>query len=276
MFESLPQFLVPEEDLPRLARALRRAIITMSYQSKSAHIGSALCLADILAVLFGRLMQVRPKEPEWPERDRFILSKGHGAAALYAALAWRGFFPAADLLTYCQDGGKLHGHPCRHAAPGIETSTGSLGHGLGVAAGMALGLRGRSPGRIYVLVGDGECNEGAIWEAAMFIASHRLTSITVIIDDNKWQGFGKTSAVQQMDLAAMWTAFGWSVARVDGHNPRALEAALRAAPGSNQPVAIIADTIAGKGIKAVENTLLAHYIVLDEANYRQAMDDLKD
>jgi len=261
-------------DLTAIAREIRRSVLDMAYESKTGHVGPALSMTDILVVLYFRVMNVRPAEPSWAERDRFLLSKGHAAAAFYAVLARKGFFPADDLKRYCVDGGRFHGHPCMHAAPGIEFSSGSLGHGLSVAAGMALGLGERSGSSIFVLLGDGECNEGSVWEAAMFAATHRLRRITAIVDRNRFQGFGASDAIHAIDLKRLWESFGWRTVEVDGHRFNALEAALAEAKDSDRPTAIIADTVAGKGVRAIERMLLSHYWTPDEAAYRRAVADL--
>jgi transketolase len=214
------------DELKSITQTMRRDIIAMAWRSKTAHIGSALGIVEILAALFFRILKIRPEEPEWPGRDRFILSKGHAAAALYAVLAARGFFPKQDLEQYCRDGGIFQEHPCRGAAPGIETSTGSLGHGLSVAAGMAMALQ-HSQNKIYILLSDGECNEGSVWEAAAFIAVHNLKNIVVIVEDNKWQGFGPTSTTSKTKLEEQWQGFGWLAERVDGHDLEVLEKSLR-------------------------------------------------
>jgi transketolase len=256
------------------ARAVKRHIISMSYRSKTAEIGSALSIADILTALYFSVLKIHPKKPEDPKRDRFILSKGHGSAALYATLALRGFFPEKNLDGYRKDNGTLHGHPCRDAAPGIEVSTGSLGHGLSIGAGVGLALRKDVPqARVFVLVGDGECNEGSIWEAAMFIATHGLTNVITIVDDNNFQGFGASAKVHTMDIARKFESFGFEVRKVDGHNLAALAKVLSKKPGK-KPVVIIAKTVAGKGIPKIENTLLAHYYIPDEATYTEAIKKL--
>jgi transketolase len=253
-----------------LSNHMRRDIIDMSYRAKAAEIGSSLCIADILAVLYTDILTINPKKPEDPKRDRFILSKGHGAAALYSVLAHSGFFPKSELSKYKITGGRFHGHPSKDTAPGIECSTGSLGHGLSIGAGMALSLKKDCPqSRIFVLIGDGECNEGSIWEAAMFSATHKLSNIIAIIDENGFQGFGKTKEVHRMDLPLLWKSFGWQVISVDGHNHKELKTALEKSLRITLPTAIIAKTIAGKGLSKIENTLLAHYYVLDEETYKK-------
>lgn len=240
--------------------AVRKLVIEMSHRSRSGETGSALSISDVLAVLYGKVLRINPKKPNDPGRDRFVLSKGHGAAALYATLALRGFFPLKWLLGHRVDKGMFHGHPSRSAAPGVEVSTGSLGHGLSIATGMAYALK-KSTSKVYVLIGDGECNEGSIWEAALFCGRERLSNIIAIIDDNKYQGFAASRDINPFDLGKQWAAFGWEVLKVDGHDARALEAVFKKAAHARRPVAIIADTVSGKGISAIEGTLGAHYYV---------------
>jgi len=248
---------------------IRDHIINMSYWSKTAETGSALCISDILAVLYFKILHINPKKPDDFDRDRFLLSKGHGASALYAALAERGFFSVDKLKKYRVNGGIFHGHPSKEVAPGIEISSGSLGHGLSIGAGMALVLKKSLPKRkVFVLMGDGECNEGSVWEATMFIASHKLNNVIAIIDDNGFQGFGKTSDVHTMDLATKFKAFGWQIFHVDGHNPVQLEKILNKAKTSSRPCVVIAKTITGKSIPNIENTLHAHYYIVDEKTHK--------
>lgn len=261
-------------NLENVCKQIRRDILKMANKSGQSHIGSALCLVEILAVVLFKTMKLDPKKPEDPARDRFILSKGHGAAALYAALAARGICPPACLNGYCVDGGTLHLHPCLRPEWGIETSTGSLGHGLAVAGGIALGNKKNYPkSRTFVLLGDGECNEGSVWEAAAFIAHHKLP-VTAIIDANGWQGFGATSTTLDMSLSKIWKAFGWVVVEVDGHDLKKLETELAKARASNEPTVLVAKTIAGKGISGWEHTLDAHYKKLDKEVYEKAMAEL--
>jgi len=250
---------------------MRRHILDMAYRSKTGHIGPALCITDILAVLYFRILNLKPNQPDWPQRDRFILSKGHASAALYAALALRGFFHKKILQSYRVNKGRLHSHPCNHDVPGIEFSTGSLGHGLPVAAGLALGLKNERSTQIYALLGDGECNEGSVWEAANFIANNSLKNITAIIDCNNFQGFSAAANIDKLPLADKWLSFGWQVLEVDGHNHQQIERALILARQDNAPTAIIAKTINGKGLPAIENTLLSHYYVLDDKTYQEAL-----
>lgn len=262
-------------ELEGIARDMRRLIVEMAYRSRTAHLGPALGIVDILTVLYFRILNINPAAPQDPVRDRFILSKGHAAAALYAALACKGFFPSEELARYCVDGGRFHGHPCTHAGPGIEFSTGSLGHGLSVAAGTAYGLRKRGMNnRIVTLLGDGECNEGSVWEAAMFGTTHELSNLTAVIDANRFQGFGATQDVHHANLVRMWGGFGWEVIVCDGHELQDIEDALRVAIGDGRPSVVIARTISGKGVNAIEDTLRAHYEVLDDVGYARAMEDL--
>ncbi|MDB5195572.1 MAG: hypothetical protein JWO84_756 [Parcubacteria group bacterium] len=243
-----------------MGKEIRRLVIEMSARSRSGETGSSLSISDLLAVLYFKTMRIDPKKPEWSGRDRFVLSKGHGAAALYAALALRGFFPQKLLLGHRVNGGAFHGHPSKGAAPGIEASTGALGHGLSVGIGMAYALKD-TKSKVYVLIGDGECNEGSIWEAALSAGALRLPNLVAIIDDNKFQGFGPSSETNPFDLAKQWKSFGWETLRVDGHDCRALEQALGKAARARKPFVVIADTVSGKGIPAIENTLGAHYHV---------------
>ncbi len=255
--------------LSAIAKAIQKHTIDMAYRSKTGELGSALSISDILTVLYFRILRIDPKKPKDPKRDWFILSKGHGAASLYATLAMRGFFPLKKLLGYRTDGGTLHCHPCSFAEPGIEVSTGSLGHGFSIAAGIALALKDKK-NKVFVLLGDGECNEGSVWEAAMFAVSNKIHNLIAIIDDNKFQGFGKTSEVHNMDLAKKFSSFGWKVLKVNGHDLKALEKTLKEASKSTKPAVVIADTVSGKGVPHIENTLLAHYHVLTDKTYKES------
>jgi transketolase len=219
-------------------------------------------MADLLAVLYGGVLRVDAARPDWPGRDRFILSKGHGAAAVYAVLAECGFFPAEWLSDYCQNGSHLAGHITHHGVPGVEVATGSLGHGLSIGAGMALaGKRCGGDYRVFVLLGDGECDEGSIWEAALFAPQHGLDNLVAIVDHNKIQSLGRVSEV--LDLAPFadkWRAFRWGVRETNGHDHAAVEQALRAVPFEpGRPSVLIAHTIKGKGVSFMENRLLWHY-----------------
>ena len=252
---------MPYENLSLLGKKVKEHVIAMSYRAQTGETGSALCISDILVALYFSIMTVFPNEPKSFHRDRFVLSKGHGAAALYATLALRGFFSEDLLQKFRTNGGIFHGHPCSEAASGIEASTGSLGHGLSIGAGMALALKQSKNLFVWVLVGDGECNEGMIWEAAQFIGTRQLSNIKVIVDRNGWQGFGPLSETNRLPLEEQWKAFGFQVDVCDGHDYEKLVPALIKAKHSNQPHVVIADTISGKGIPHIENTLGAHYFV---------------
>lgn len=241
--------------------ALRRTIVRALACAGRGHIGPSLSLVEILRVLFDSVLRYDPACPRWPGRDRFILSKGHGCLALYALLAEKGFFPEAELWKFCRFEGILGGHP-DPKVPGVEVSTGSLGHGLPVAVGMALEARlsGR-PNRVFVVLGDGECDEGSNWEAAMSAAKHKLSSLTVLVDYNKLQSYDTTAAVLDLEpFADKWRSFGFAVAEVDGHDVAALEAVLARLPlGPDKPTAIICHTVKGKGIACAERNLAWHH-----------------
>jgi transketolase len=245
-------------DTVALARKIRTDILHMVHRARASHVGSGFSIADILAVLYADVMRIDPQRPDWPERDRLVVSKGHAAAALYAALANRGFFPRDMLESYCSNGSLLTGH-VSHAVPGVELSTGSLGHGLSVAAGFALaakldGMKWRS----FALLSDGECDEGSIWEAALFAGHHHLNSLTAIIDYNKIQSFGRVADVLDLEpFADKWRSFGWEVREVDGHDHAALGAGLAA--GSVRPLCLLCHTVKGKGVDFMEDRLEWHY-----------------
>jgi transketolase len=246
-------------DTFRLAQTIRGHALRMIAKAKASHVGTCMSMADLLAVLYGTILRVDPKNCDWPERDRFIVSKGHGAAILYAVLAERGFFPVTDLMTFGQDGSPLTGHVSHHVS-GVELSTGSLGHGLPVGCGLALAARhDRSTSRTYVIVSDGELDEGSNWEAILFAGHHRLDSLTVLIDYNKIQSFGTVKEVLELEpLADKWRSFGWSVLEIDGHDHGAITAALDA-DSAGRPKAILAHTIKGKGVAYMEGRLAWHY-----------------
>lgn len=247
-------------ELVALARRLRVHVIQMTSRAKSSHVGGGLSMADILAVLYGSVLTIRPDDPDWPMRDRFVLSKGHACAGLYAVLAERGFFPLSDLETFYADGSRLSGHVTHTDVPGVECSTGSLGHGLPIATGMA--LAGREQGfRVFCVLSDGECDEGSNWEAALFAGHHRLDNLTVVIDYNKIQSLGSVDEVLRLDpLHDKWASFGWHAVEVDGHDVEALHGALTAGPqASGRPTCVIAHTVKGKGVSFMEHQLLWHY-----------------
>ena len=251
----------PTVDTRNLAQRLRRHVVRMCGLGGSSHVGSCLSIADIMAVLYGGILRVDPAEPAWPGRDRFILSKGHAGACVYAALAERGFFPLDWLAAHYRNGSLLSGHVSHKGLPGVELSTGSLGHGLGVGVGMALRLR-RLGGvqRVFVLMSDGECDEGSNWEAILFAAHQRLGSLVAIIDYNKLQSLGSVAETIALEpFEDKWRAFGWSVQRVNGHDHEALRAALAPKLPGDRPVCILADTIKGAGVSFMEDEILWHY-----------------
>lgn len=234
----------------------------MSSKGGSAHVGSVLSMADILAVLYGRILRVEPHNPSWQERDRFILSKGHAGAGVYAALAECGFFDVARLGEHYSNGSLLSGHVSHKGVPGVELSTGSLGHGLGVGCGMAYAARlaGR-PHRIFVLLSDGECDEGSNWEAMHFAGHHCLSRLVAIVDYNRLQSLKATEETLGLEpFGAKWRDFRWRVVELDGHDHVALEQALAdASPRDERPLCVIARTVKGKGVSFMENSVLWHY-----------------
>jgi transketolase len=245
-----------------LAWRLRQHVLEMTSRAKSSHIGTNFSMAELLAVLYTRILRVDPANAEWPDRDRFILSKGHGCAALYAVLAERGFFPKAWLDTFYGDGSVLAGHATHKGVPGVEVSTGSLGHGLSLGTGMALAAK--RDGRAYctyVLLSDGECDEGSTWEAILFASHHQLDNLVAIVDYNKIQSLGTVEEVLALEpFAEKWCAFGWATREVDGHDVGAVESVLAAVPFERgKPSCVIAHTVKGKGVSFMENKLLWHY-----------------
>ena len=257
------------------ARDIRRRALQMTSRARSSHIGSAFSCADILAVLYGGTLRVRPKEPDWPGRDRFVLSKGHAASALYAALSLRGFFPAEALDEYACDGSNLCGHAAA-VVPGVDWSTGSLGHGLPVACGMALAAQlDRRVHRVVALLSDGELDEGSNWEAILFAAHHGLDHLTVIVDCNGLQSLAGTEETLRLEpLAAKWQNFGWEVRECDGHNHEAMRTALRARPGSGVPACILARTVKGKGVSFMEDSVVWHYRSAQGTDLEAAVQEL--
>lgn len=256
-------------------RRIRRIILEQSKRAHVGHIGSALCVADILAVLYGQVLRL--PGPRDPERDRFILSKGHAALALYAALRLKGWLTDEDLNTFCGDGTRLGVHPER-ALPGVDFSAGSLGHGLSLGAGAAFAARlQKSSRRAFVLVSDAECNEGSVWEAVMFAAHHRLANLVAIVDLNGQQAFGYTREV--LDLSPMgerWRAFGWDAREVDGHDPAELARALNGLDtAAGPPHVVIARTVFGKGVSFMEGRIPWHYLPLSDEQFRQALAEVE-
>jgi len=259
-----------------LARQVRRHAVSMCAAANASHVGTCLSVADILAVLYSRILRHDPARPDWPDRDRFILSKGHGAAALYAVLAERGFIPVGQLADYCADGSALTGH-VSHAVPGVEFSTGSLGHGLSVGCGLALAAkRGRETWRVFVVLSDGELDEGSNWEAAMFAAHHGLDNLVAVVDYNKIQSYGRVADVLGLEpLAAKWQAFGWATREADGHDATTLGQILSGVPlEPGRPSVVVAHTVKGKGVSFMEDDLAWHYRSPTDDLLRRAMDEL--
>ena len=264
-------------DYKKISIEIRKKILKMIFNSQSSHIGSALSCVDILTVLYFRILNVDPKTPQIDNRDRFILSKGHAASSLYATLAQKGFFSEEILNTYCKDGGRLSGHSTRGCVPGVETSTGSLGHGIAIGAGIALAGKLECKNyRTFVLISDGECDEGSIWEAAMFAAHHKLDNLVVIIDYNKLQAFGKTNEILNLEpLKEKWLSFNWQAQEIDGHDFSQIEKTLNNIPfKKDKPSLIIAHTIKGKGISFMENKLEWHYKAPNKEEYNLAIKEL--
>ncbi|MBB6217286.1 transketolase [Anaerosolibacter carboniphilus] len=265
------------EKLQQEAQELRVTIINMIHKAGSGHSGGSLSSAEILTVLYEKVMNIRPNEPQWEDRDRFVLSKGHGAPALYAILAKKGYFEAEDLHTLRQIESCLQGHPCMFKLPGIEMSTGSLGMGISVGVGMALALKlqGKSC-KTFVLCGDGELQEGQNWEAMMTISKWKLDNLVVIIDRNHVQLDGSVDEVLPMgDLRAKLESFGLHTLTCNGHNVQALTEAFDTALGINGPVAIIAETVKGKGVSFMEGQSAWHGKPISKEDYEQAIKELK-
>lgn len=242
--------------------ALRRRVIAALAGGRRGHLGSSLSLIEMLRVLYDDVLRFRPEDPRWQNRDRLVLSKGHGCLALYALLADKGFFAQEELARFCHCDALLGGHPNGCKVPGVEASTGSLGHGLAIGLGQALCARvDRRDSRVFVILGDGECGEGAVWEAAMSAGKHKLSHLTVLVDYNKHQSYGSTAAVLDLEpFADKWRSFGFAAAEVDGHDVHALrEMLLRLPLDPQKPSAIICHTVKGRGIDFAENNLEWHH-----------------
>jgi len=270
-------------DLAQIARAVRRDVVRMSHRARAPHLGSCLSCVDILVAAYWSALDLDPARLAADDRDRFILSKGHGAAALYATLARRGYFPLDDLATFNQPGGHLPEQPSPGGAPGIEAATGSLGHGLSIGLGMALAARiKRLDYRVVVVLSDGECNEGSVWEAALFAGAQQLSRVVAIVDFNRWQATGRSEEIMALSpLVAKFESFGWAAREVDGHDIGALaedlSKTLRAAPSEpGKPTALIARTVKGKGVSFMEDDNNWHYRIPDEAELHAALRELAD
>jgi transketolase len=266
---------VSNDKLQELARRIRVHALRMTSHANASHIGSGFSMADILAVLYGHVLKVDPKNPDWNDRDRFIISKGHGAATLYATLAERGFFPVEWLQRYSDDNQPLAGHVAKSGVPGIELATGSLGHGLPVALGMAIACQADAlPSRVFALLSDGELDEGSNWEAILLAGHLKCKNLTAIVDANAIQSFGRVTDVLELEpLADKWRAFGWTVTEVDGHDYTALASALSNSE-QRTPSVVLARTFKGKGVSFMENKLEWHYRSASGDNFDKALAEL--
>ncbi|MDD3048714.1 MAG: transketolase [Bacilli bacterium] len=258
------------------ANKIRIDVVEMAHISHGSHVGSALSIIDIVAVLYNDIMKYDINDCKKNDRDRLILSKGHAGSSIYAALAEKGFFPVEELKTHYANGSKLSGHVSHKGVPGVEFSTGSLGHGIGVGSGMALSLkRNEKDNRVFVIMGDGECNEGSVWESALFARQFNLSNLTVIIDHNNLQGLGDCNKILKMDsLFDKWIAFDWNVIEIDGHIHNELKKAL-ASINDCKPTCIIANTIKGKGVSFMENNNTWHYRDPQGEDYEKAVKELE-
>lgn len=265
------------ESYKTLATQIRAHVLRMIHRAQSSHVGTCLSAADLLAVAYAGVLRIDPSRPDWLDRDRFILSKGHGCAAAYAVLAERGFFPKEWLDTYYQDGSHLAGHITHHGVPGVEASVGSLGHGLSIGCGMALaGKYDGRPYRVFVLLSDGECDEGSTWEAILFAPHHKLDNLVAIVDYNKIQSFGTVKEVLDLEpLVDKWQSFRWATREIDGHDFGQIENALLSVPfEQGRPSCIIAHTVKGKGVSFMEGQLAWHYKSPNDEQLRQALAEL--
>ena len=265
------------DDLARIVRQLRHDILNISYQGKVGHIGSAFSIIDILAVLYYKILKIDPSDPFATSRDRFLLSKGHAASALYTVLCRRNFFSQEELLTFCQNGGRLAVHPENTTLPGIEYASGSLGHGLSVASGLALaGKKEKDSFRVFVLTSDAECNEGSTWEAALFAPQHHLDNLVAIVDYNKMQAMGRTEDIIQLEpFSHKWRSFGWEVKEIEGHDLNEMKEWFSKTPlQKGKPTVFIAHTVLGKGISFMENQLSWHYLTMTEDLYKKAIEEI--
>ena len=266
------------QDLRETALKIRQRTIKTSSKAKIPHLGSCLSCIDILTVLYWKILRIDPEDPDSPNRDRFVMSKGHGAPVLIQVLAERGFFPVVQLEEFGKAGSVFHEHPPKPGfIPGIEAATGSLGHGFPMALGMAISQQiNNTDARAYALLSDGECNEGSIWEAAMLASAKRVSNLTAIIDYNKWQATGRSQEIMQLEpLAKKWEAFGWRTHEIDGHNMEEITAALESSrKQEDKPTAIVAHTVKGKGVSFMEDDNNWHYRTPNEEELDKALKEL--
>lgn len=266
------------EDLKSIARCIRGKIVELSHKTQTPHLGSSLSCVDILVAAYWGALEIDPETPQSLIRDRLILSKGHASTTLYVALAYRGFFPVELLDTYTKSGSSLVEHPIFGSVPGIEATSGSLGHGLSLGLGMALAGRIQERSyRVFVVMSDGECNEGSVWEAAMLAPAQRVDNLVAVIDYNKWQATGRSHDTMAISpLKEKWEAFGWNAYEVDGHDLNALVEVLRNSPTvSGKPTAIVAHTVKGKGVSFMEDDNNWHYRIPSASEIRRAKLELE-
>lgn len=270
-------------ELEELARRARVAIVKAIYHAKGGHLGGPLSAADMLTALYWRVLNIRPEEPDWPHRDRFVLSKGHSSIALYAVMAIRGYFPVSELNTFDAIDSRLQGHPDMTVLPGIDMSSGSLGLGFSGATGIAFGARATGADfKTFVMLGDGECNEGIVWEAAHVAARYGLDNLIAVVDHNRLQQFGWRGATAQerippytgTQLVDRWRAFGWEVSEVDGHDISAFVEVMDAVRDAGGPVAVVAHTVKGKGVSFMENAFDWHSKVPTDEELEIALREL--
>jgi transketolase len=266
----------PIAELKQVAARLRGQVILMSHRAGTPHLGSALSCLDLLVAAYWTALRIDPQAASDPDRDRFILSKGHAASALYAVLAERGFFPRALIDTFAQHGAALAEQPSPSCAPGVELATGSLGHGLPVSLGLALSAKIRKKDyRVMTLLSDGECNEGTVWEAALLAPALHLGNLTIMVDFNKWQATGRSEEVTAIaPLGAKWKAFGWEAEEIDGHDLEAIVSRLNEPPANGTPRAIVAHTVKGKGVSFMEDDNNWHYRIPKAAEVEAAFAEL--
>lgn len=265
------------QELDRISRQIRYKTIEMSHLAKTPHLGSSLSCIDILVTLYWKVLRIDPKKASSPDRDRLILSKGHAALALYVTLCEKGFFSKKVLATYNKPGGSLAEHPGPNCVPGIEAATGSLGHGLSIGVGKAMAARILNRKiKVFVVMSDGECNEGSSWEAAMMAPAHKLDNLVAIVDYNKWQATGRSNETLALaSLKDKWEAFGWNTLEVDGHNLRELLQVMDPKViKTGKPTAIIAHTIKGKGVSFMEDDNNWHYRIPNEDEIIAAREEL--
>lgn len=265
------------EELEEIARKIRVHIVKSTHEAGSGHPGGSLSATDILTALYFEIMDHRPDEPDWPKRDRLVLSKGHAAPALYGALAESGYFPVDELMTLRKLGSRLQGHPHVRATPGVEASTGSLGQGLSIASGMALaGKLDRESYRVFAICGDGEIQSGQIWEAAMFASQNKLDNLIVFLDRNKLQIDGSTEEVMSIEpIVSKWNAFGWHVIEINGHDmDQIVDAVNRAEEVHGEPTIIVSHTIKGKGVPFMEGSLAFHGKAANDEQLETALEAL--